>query len=64
MARNTSLTFADGRAESFIRISDSVFENLNYQSSLEVLSNLETNTVDCGDGLDDFFSCVFKANDH
>ena len=55
----------DDRAESFIRIKNSVFENLAYQQLLSVLSNLKvTNTVNCGSGTTDFLACVFEPYDH
>lgn len=55
----------DDRAEPYIRITDSHFENLAYQQQIEVLSNLQKNTVSCGgDLVPDFFSCIFLPYDN
>ena len=63
--RTEADTFDDGRAESFIRINNSVFENLAYQQLLTVLSNLKvTDTVNCGNGTTDFLACIFEPYDH
>ena len=65
MNRTAASGFDDGRGDSFIRIKDSVFENLAYQQLLTVLSNLKvTNTVNCGSGTTDFLACVFEPYDH
>ena len=57
---NRTTELSDDRAESFIRIKDSVFENLGYEQSLEVLSNLEAITTSCGSGTTTFCGCVFS----
>ena len=61
---NRTAELSDDRAESFIRIKDSVFENLGYEQSLEVLSNLESTTTSCGSGTTTFCACVFSQYDH
>lgn len=62
--RTDSYGWADNRNDSFIRIKDSVFENLAYQQVITGLSNLEKNTVSCSTEIASFFNCVFKPHDH
>ena len=57
----------DDRTEPFIRIKDSLFENLGYQQTLAVLSNLNeqtTNHADEESGVSDFFNGEFNQYDH
>ena len=62
--RTADYSIPDDRNSSFIRIKGSTFENLAYQQSIEVLSNLrDQSEVECGNGLD-FFACLFKAHDN
>ena len=65
MNRTEASNIDDGRADSFIRIKNSTFENLAYQQLLSVLSNLKvTTTTNCGSGTTSFFACVFEPYDH
>ena len=61
--RDPAYTIDDGRTESYIRITDSVFENLAYQQELTVLSNIQTGTSTCGNGIEAWFGCIFEAYD-
>ena len=65
--RTESYIMTDNRTESFIRIKDSVFQNLGYQQTLVVLSNLNeqtTNRADEESGVNDFFNGQFNQYDH
>lgn len=61
--RDPVYAFNDTRAESFIRIQDSTFENLAYQQNLPTLTNIAKTNVTCGIGTETFFKCLFVAYD-
>ena len=65
VTREEDYALNDNRTESFIRIKNSVFQNLAFHQPLNVLSNLKHNTTSCGyDKTTLFFNCVFKEYDH
>ena len=63
VSRHENYTIPDGRNSSFIRVKNSVFENLAYQQLLETLTNKGTTNLTCGIGTETFFGCLFEAFD-
>ena len=70
--RDSSTDYSDGRAEPYIRIKGSHFENLAYHQEIKVLSNLVSTdkiptleTLKCGaDTITSFIECIFPTYDH
>ena len=65
LERDSSYTISDDREEQFIKIKNSLFENLAYKQSIDVLSNLDSDSTACGgSGISSGIDCIFEPFDH